>query len=53
MERWLQQFVYRVDVSILSFVLALMLVAVITFLTVSWHVWRMARSNPVESLKAE
>ncbi|HCF81442.1 MAG TPA: multidrug ABC transporter substrate-binding protein [Porphyromonadaceae bacterium] len=53
MERWLQQFVYRVDVSILSFVLALMLVAVITFLTVSWHVWRTAKANPVESLKSE
>ncbi len=53
MERWLQQFVYRIDVSVSSFLLALLLVAVITFLTVGWHVWRMARSNPVESLKAE
>jgi ABC-type antimicrobial peptide transport system permease subunit len=52
-ERWLQQFVCRIDVSVSSFLLALLLVAVITFLTVGWHVWRMARSNPVESLKAE
>ena len=53
MERWLQQFVYRIDVSVSSFLLALLLVAVITFLTVNWHVWRTARSNPVESLKSE
>ena len=53
MERWLQQFVYRVDVSVGSFILALLFVAVITFLTVGWHVWRTARSNPVESLKSE
>ena len=52
-ERWLQQFVYRVDVSVGSFILALLFVAVITFLTVGWHVWRTARSNPVESLKSE
>jgi putative ABC transport system permease protein len=52
-ERWLQQFVYRIDVSVSSFLLALLLVAVITFLTVNWHVWRTARSNPVESLKSE
>ncbi|ULB35672.1 ABC transporter permease [Proteiniphilum propionicum] len=53
MERWLQQFVYRVDVSVGSFLLALLLVAVVAFATVGWHVWRTARSNPVESLKAE
>ncbi len=52
-ERWLQQFVYRVDVSAGSFLLALLLVAAVTFLTVGWHVWRTARSNPVESLKSE
>ena len=52
-ERWLQQFVYRVDVSVGSFILALLFVAVITFLTVGWHVWRTAKANPVESLKSE
>ncbi len=53
MERWLQQFVYRVDISVASFLLALLLVAAITFATVGRHVWRTARSNPVESLKSE
>ncbi len=52
-ERWLQQFVYRVDVSVVSFVLALLLVMTITFITVGWHVWRTAKANPVESLKSE
>lgn len=53
MERWLQQFVYRVDVSAGSFILAFIAVFAITLATVGWHVWRTARSNPVESLKAE
>ena len=53
LERWLQQFVYRVDISTGSFLLALLLVGVITFLTVGWHVWRTAKANPVKSLKSE
>lgn len=52
-EQWLQQFAYRVDVSPLSFLLAFLAVSTVTFLTVGWHVWRTARSNPVESLKSE
>lgn len=52
-ERWLQQFVYRVDVSAFSFALAFLAVSAITFATVGWHVWRTARSNPVKSLKSE
>ncbi len=53
MERWLQQFVYRVDISVSSFVLALLFVLAITFVTVGWHVWRTAKANPVKSLKSE
>ncbi len=53
MERWLQQFVYRVDISVASFLLALLLVAVVAFVTVGWHVWRTAKTNPVKSLKSE
>ncbi|MDO5665118.1 MAG: ABC transporter permease [Bacteroidia bacterium] len=52
-ERWLQQFAYRVDVSVFSFALAFLAVSAITFATVGWHVWRTARSNPVKSLKSE
>ena len=52
-EKWLQQFAYRVDVSIDSFFLALLLVATITILTVLWQLWRTIKVNPVESLKSE
>lgn len=52
-ERWLQQFVYRVNISVVSFFFAFLAVATITLLTVGWHVWRTARSNPVKSLKSE
>ena len=52
-EKWLQQFVYRVDVSAGTIILALLLVACITFLTVGWHLWRISKANPVQSLKTE
>lgn len=52
-ERWLQQFAYRVNISVVSFFFAFLAVATITLLTVGWHVWRTARSNPVKSLKSE
>ena len=53
MEKWLQQFAYRVDISITPFIIAILIVAITTMLTVSWHVWRTARANPSESLKSE
>ncbi len=53
MEKWLQQFVYRVNISIGSFLLALLLVVVITLVTVGWHVWHTAKANPIKSLKSE
>lgn len=52
-EKWLQQFVYRVNVSAGTIILALLLVACITFLTVGWHLWRISKANPVQSLKTE
>ncbi len=52
-ERWLQQFVYRVNVSITPFLLGLLIVATITVMTVSWHVWQTAKTSPVKSLKSE
>lgn len=53
MEKWLQQFVYRVNVSVGTMMLALILVACITFLTVGWHLWRTSKANPVQSLKKD
>lgn len=53
MDRWLQQFEYRVSISAGSFLLALLLVTAVTIATVAWQVWRTARKNPVESLRTE
>lgn len=51
--RWLEGFVYRTNLSPIHFVLAGLFTLVITLLTVSWHTYKAASGNPVESLKSE
>jgi len=53
MQRWLQGFAYRTDLSWLIFALAGILTVLITLLTVSWQSWRAATRNPVEALRYE
>jgi len=53
MEHWLQQFVYRVNISFVSCLVALVIVTLVLVITVIWHTWRMARANPVKSLRSE
>ena len=53
LERWLENFVVRTEVSSVHFVLAGVIVVVITLLTVSWHSYRAASGNPVDSLRSE
>ena len=51
--RWLEEFAYRIDVGIGSFVLAGVLALLIAGLSVSYHAVRAARANPVEALRYE
>jgi len=53
MNRWLQNFAYRTELSWWIFALAGIITLVIALLTVSWQSWRAARRNPVESLRYE
>lgn len=53
MDKWLQGFAYRSELSWLIFALAGILSALITLLTVSWQSWRAATRNPVEALRYE
>jgi putative ABC transport system permease protein len=53
MHKWLQNFVYKTDLSWWIFVLAGLLALVIALVTVSWQSWRAATRNPVESLRYE
>ena len=53
MNRWLESFVYRIDLGVGVFLVAGVLVLAIAWLTVSYQSIRAARVNPVESLRYE
>ena len=53
MTQWLQQFAYRIDISIGVFLLAAFLAILIAFLTVSFQSVRAALLNPIKSLRSE
>ncbi|MBN1783110.1 FtsX-like permease family protein, partial [bacterium] len=53
MNKWLQNFAYRIDLTIWPFVLSGLLALGIALLTVSWLVIRAASANPIESLRYE
>jgi len=53
MNKWLQNFAYRTNISWWDFVLAAALAAIITIVTVCFRAIGAARANPVKSLRTE
>ncbi len=53
MDKWLQNFQYRVDITVWIFVLAFGLSLAIALITVSWQSIRAALINPADSLRYE
>ena len=53
MNKWLNNFAYKTELSWWIFALAGLLALGIAMITISWQSWRAAMRNPVESLKYE
>ena len=53
MKWWLNNFAYKVNIGVLSFILGGILVAIIALISVSYQSIKAANSNPVDSLKYE
>lgn len=53
MNKWLQGFAYHIGLSIEIFLFAAVLAFAISLVTVSYHVIKAARANPVDSLRYE
>lgn len=53
MNKWLESYAYKTDLSWWIFALAGLLALGIALLTVSWQSWRAATRNPVEALRYE
>ncbi|MFC2166162.1 ABC transporter permease, partial [Acidobacteriota bacterium] len=53
MNRWLQDFAYRTNISAWSFLFSAVMVLAIALITVGFQAVKAARANPVESLRYE
>ncbi len=53
LDQWLDDFAYRIDLSVWFFVEAGVLALLIAWITVSTQAYRAARANPSESLRSE
>ena len=53
MQKWLENFAYRINLSWWIFIFAGIITMIISLLTVSWHTWSTATKNPVDCLKHE
>ena len=53
MDKWLQNFVYKIDIGLGVFVLAGGLALFIALITVSSQAYHAANSDPVDALKYE
>ena len=53
MNRWLQNYAYRIEIGISAFVLAGSIVVLIASLTVGYQAIKAARANPVDALRYE
>ena len=53
MNKWLENFAYRIHLTIGPFLLAGLTAQLVALLTVSWIAFRAATANPVESLRHE
>ncbi len=53
MSKWLQDFAYRINIGLNTFILAGLLALLIALATISYQAAKAARANPVSSLKYE
>jgi putative ABC transport system permease protein len=53
MKKWLENFAYKINLGILEFLFAGVIAFIIALFTVSFQVRKVAKGNPVESLKYE
>lgn len=53
MQQWLENFAYRIEMSMMTFIWAGLIALVIAWLTISWQAVSAALANPVESLRSE
>jgi len=52
-QKWLQEFAYRINLTLWPFILSGVLALIIAFFTVSYQAFKAAQTNPVNTLRSE
>ena len=53
MSSWLQNFAYRIDLSVVYFVVSTGVTLIVTLLTIAYQALKAARTNPIDALRYE
>ena len=53
MQAWLENFPYRIELSLMEFLFAGLAALLITWLTVGYHAMNAATANPADALRSE
>jgi len=53
MQRWLDNYAYRIDLTVWDFLIAIALIIIIAISTIYYHTRKAAASNPVDMIKCE
>jgi ABC-type antimicrobial peptide transport system permease subunit len=53
MSRWLQNFAYRTNIGLITFIISALLALIIALLTISYQAIKAAYANPIEALRYE
>jgi putative ABC transport system permease protein len=53
MQKWLSDFAYHIEISIITFLATLVIMILVAWFTVSYRTFKVATSNPINSLRDE
>jgi putative ABC transport system permease protein len=53
MHRWLENFIFHIDIGVLAFILGGLMAVIVGMLTISFHILKVASANPVDAIKNE
>ncbi len=53
MQKWLQEYVYKIDIGYEIFFIAGFISLIIALITIGYQTFKTSRTNPVESLRSE
>ena len=53
MDKWLENFAYKVDGSVIIYIIAGVTALIISWITIGYQSFKVARKNPVDTLRCE